>query len=963
MKRLLDLRTAWGGPKSQRMFRPLATAFVCAVLACGGGVVARAGAAHQQTPKDSTHSGDVDALTLTPHTAVERVIRGGMSHSYTFPLSRNQYVHAVVEQRGVDLEVSIFDPDNNAVAEVDRQNGSRGPEAISLIAKKQGTYRLEVHPASKSGPEGGYRVEITELRARVANDDLRVEAERITTEGGKLYAQGGAQGKKELYRESIEKFEQAIKLWRSLGDRYEEAVALYGIGWDYSDLGAYGMVKFPVPLYRVRWSYETRGDHQKAIEYFKQALAYFIETKDSHGQAITYTGLAWPNLYLGNSKEALDFFSKALPLHRSFGNLRGEAFALYGIGWAQALGGNTQEALDDFLQSLPLRQAVKDRRGEATTLAGVCRMYGRLGQSTQGLEFCDRALSLFQALKDSHGIASTLSVKGWSYYSLGRYKDALASFDQALELRRAVQDITGEANALYGIAKVYADQGDLAAALAKMEGVYKLVDPLRAKGSSEELRTYYFASVQDYYDFYIELLMRLHGLHPQDGYAKTALLVKERARARGLLAILAEVVSDVGSEADLEATHPLGVSDIQHMLDEDSLLLEYAVTEGHSYVWAVTTTTVEGFELPVSAAELRKSATAFLRMLKETGGTTQDFETAAGALSSMLLPAKVAARLRVKRKAVVVADDALHYLPFGTLSQSGRRGAYRPLVADHEVVNLPSMSTLRVIRRKMDGRPLAPNTVAVLADPVFRSTDARVRQGADATGAARSAESPRPTSDKSSEITEEDIAKIFSLKDWNAVSGLKLKRLPGTREEAEEIRKLEPSARVELDFDVNFKTATDPQLGTFRIIHFATHGMALDNNPELSGLILSLVDEQGKPQEGWYLDLTSVCSLRLPVELVILSACETSVGKNVRGEGLVGLTRGFMYAGAPRVIASLWEVREEATKELMKRFYAAMLRGRARPSAALSAAQASMWEEQKWAPSDWASFLYSGEWR
>ena len=152
-------------------------------------------------------------------------------------------------------------------------------------------------------------------------------------------------------------------------------------------------------------------------------------------------------------------------------------------------------------------------------------------------------------------------------------------------------------------------------------------------------------------------------------------------------------------------------------------------------------------------------------------------------------------------------------------------------------------------------------------------------------------------------------------------------------------------------------------LGQYRIVHFATHGLINSQHPELSGVVLSLVDEQGRPQDG-FLRLHDVYNLKLGADMVVLSACQTALGKEVKGEGLMGLTRGFMYAGAARVVASLWDVKDEATAELMKRFYQGMFRGGLRPSAALRAAQVEMWKEKRWeAPFYWAAFVLQGEWR
>jgi CHAT domain-containing protein len=172
--------------------------------------------------------------------------------------------------------------------------------------------------------------------------------------------------------------------------------------------------------------------------------------------------------------------------------------------------------------------------------------------------------------------------------------------------------------------------------------------------------------------------------------------------------------------------------------------------------------------------------------------------------------------------------------------------------------------------------------------------------------------------------------------------------------------------RLVLGFEVNYATATDPELENYRIVHFATHSLLNSKHPELSGVLLSLVDEQGRAQERGMLTLGEVYNLKLPAEVVVLSACQTALGKDVKGEGLIGLTRGFMYAGARRVIASLWQVHDAATAELMELFYEGMLgKERLRPAEALRRAQIAMWRSRtNWsAPSYWAAFTLQGEWR
>jgi CHAT domain-containing protein len=257
-------------------------------------------------------------------------------------------------------------------------------------------------------------------------------------------------------------------------------------------------------------------------------------------------------------------------------------------------------------------------------------------------------------------------------------------------------------------------------------------------------------------------------------------------------------------------------------------------------------------------------------------------------------------------------------------------------------------SLLATMRREMSARRRAERTVAVFSDPVFQPDDSRVKQAS-------------PGAEKASgDKTESDL--VRSARETGLRS---FERLIHTRKEAEAIVALAPPEQgfKALDFAASRATVMNAGLDQYRIVHFATHGLLNSRRPELSGIVLSLVDEEGRAQEG-FLRAYEIYNLKLNAELVVLSACSTALGKDIKGEGLAGLTRGFMYAGTPRVIASLWNVRDEATAELMKRFYRNMLIGKSSPAAALREAQISMWREPRWAaPYYWAGFALQGEWR
>jgi CHAT domain-containing protein len=190
-------------------------------------------------------------------------------------------------------------------------------------------------------------------------------------------------------------------------------------------------------------------------------------------------------------------------------------------------------------------------------------------------------------------------------------------------------------------------------------------------------------------------------------------------------------------------------------------------------------------------------------------------------------------------------------------------------------------------------------------------------------------------------------------------------RLPSSRREAESISRLAPAGQVwtALNLAANREAVLSGDLRSYRVVHFATHAVADTRNPELSGLVLSLVDAAGKPREG-FLNLTDVYELDLEADLVVLSGCQTALGKEVRGEGIMGLTRGFLYAGVPRVVASLWKVQDRTTAELMDRFYRALWQDHLPAAAALREAQRSLRREPRYRdPHSWAGFVLQGDWR
>jgi CHAT domain-containing protein len=340
-----------------------------------------------------------------------------------------------------------------------------------------------------------------------------------------------------------------------------------------------------------------------------------------------------------------------------------------------------------------------------------------------------------------------------------------------------------------------------------------------------------------------------------------------------------------------------------------------------------------------------------------------EYPQAAAALSDMLLGS--VAPLLGRKRLLIIADGVLQYLPFAALPvpsetfRAGRNGRRPPLIVEHEIVSLPSASTLAALRRDFAGRRPAQKGIAVLADPVFDKDDQRVNLHQE------SGRTEAPTGGDSGLKDKSEVER--ALEDVTDQEGrVRLQRLWGTRLEAQAIDKIAPAhaTLLALDFAANRETATNVALSQFRIVHFATHTFIDNVHPELSGIVLSLVDKDGRPQDG-FLRANEIFNLKLPAELVVLSGCRTGLGKEVRGEGLIGLTRGFMYAGTTRVVVSSWSINDKATAELMSAFYRKMLgTEHLSPAAALRAAQIEMWSNSRWqAPYFWATFTLQGEWK
>jgi CHAT domain-containing protein/Flp pilus assembly protein TadD len=817
-----------------------------------------------------------------------------------------------------------------------------------------------------------------------ATGDLRTQA-RAYTVIGQVYSYSGEKQK------ALEFHGQALDIFRNMGNRYGEAVTLDGIAFVYQSLGEY----------------------QTAIETYNSAFELFQRVGNLEGSAFAIYYVGKIHIRLGNDQKGLECLQRGLSLIRRLGDRRGEAHMLRDLGGLYFHLANHGEALHFYLTALSLVRSSGDLREEGYVLNDMGQVHEALGAKQKAGEYYGQALALGQSTDDLSLQAAILHNLAHLERSAGDTAAALGNIEAAIRITEGVrtgvsspdlrssyvasnhQNYEIYIDLLMQMHKYHPSEGWDVQALQASERsrARSLIDMLVEghidirQGVDSDL-VERERSLQHLLDVKVERQVQLGNEHHEE--KESAALAKEiNDLTIEYDQVRAQIRSRSPRYAALTQPMPLSLEEIQHqVLDEETLLLEYALGDQRSYLWAVTPTSLTSYELP-SGADIEKQAQRVRkrlvarqprleqptrqRHLSITETDAQYWQQAAS-LSQMLL-GPIGDVLGTKRL-LIVTEGALQYLPFGALPvprTEGKRSSIkerqdgtkigersfvneagdRPLLLEHEIVSLPSASVLAVLRRQNLKRETPPKAVFVFADPVFEKDDPRLRS-ASRHGVPAEASSTAASRERSS-----DLGDVGPLRD-----GLNVGRLPSTRLEGEAIMALASGeGKMAIGFNASRATATSPELSEYRIVHFATHGVVNNEHPELSGIILSMLDEQGHPQNG-FLRLRDIYNLNLQVDLVVLSACDTGLGKEVKGEGLVGMVRGFLHAGAARVIASLWKVDDEATAELMKQFYQEMLQKDMAPAAALRQSQVAMWQQRRWrSPFYWGAFVLQGEWR
>jgi CHAT domain-containing protein len=764
-----------------------------------------------------------------------------------------------------------------------------------------------------------------------------------------------------------------------------------------------------IARYSIASNYLALGEYEKALELFEQVRVGAHSAGHSRAEAFALQGVG--NVYrtLGEPDQAAPPFEQSAALFRQSKDLRGEAISVTSLGLTQQMQGDLKKAQATISDALQLAKDGKFRQQVSAASAALGHLAALTGDYKRARPLLEDALATARTSENRRSVTVALEGLGDASFRSGQVEEARTYFRNALVEATAIQSPREQAISGIGLARAEMAAGDLEDASIHARAALRALESERSGLSSPEVRASYLSTAGDDYRSSVEILMALDGRKPHAGFAEEAFSISERGRARSLLDALSAARVKVGPDAgaglrdaessgralldekaeylirllarkhsdaqaaaaetevaraedlykqaqqrvwraspryaELVRASPAGIADVQKVMPDGALLLEYSLGETASVVWIVTKASAHA-ECLAPRKEIEPLALAVVNALTEPGrspaGETiagrrerlqraaAEFSKTSAELSRRLWPASLSGMKATR--IWVVPDGALQYVPFAALPRGGA-----PVVDSVELRTLPSVSAMLYLGSRIR-TPF--EKVAVFADPVFSADDPRVRGGVPAAPAQSSPFAPR--------------AADFDLDS--------LHRLRFSRQEAEEIAAVSGSARVQvqMDFAANRENALSAASSKVSILHFATHALLDEKRPELSGIVLSLVGPDGRPRNG-FLRLVDIYQWKINAQLVVLSACRTALGTRQENEGQIGLVRGFFYAGASDVLATLWSVDDRATAIFMARFYQALLRDKLPPSAALRRAQNEIRKDSRWSdPFYWSGFSLIG---
>lgn len=754
------------------------------------------------------------------------------------------------------------------------------------------------------------------------------------------------------------------------------------------------------------------GNYEAALEAFHAGLEVARELGDPRRQATLLNSLGHAYLRLGEPRRAVAYLQEALPLRRQAGHRRGEAVTLSNLGQAFAELNKAEPARRHYQAGLDVRRELGDQRGIGVTLHRLAKVEQADGRIDVARGLLPAILEIGREAGDPRLEGQALLLQAELLLdsdALHEQEGVLVILQRSRQLLQKAADREFIATNWKVTAQVQQRLGDLAAAQEALESAAEHLEAIRADLHHPDLRSGFLVRQQETYRLAVDVALQRHRVEPKEGWQRHALALDERIKARGLLDRVVEaeqrraehvapelaarrlllmqqmrglrsrlsgkrtpwhgeleqrlqqVVGELERvEGDLRQQDPsfrqlsrpkvLAPEAMQTLVEKGTLVLQFHLADPVSHLWAIDRHRVQVHDLPAKGNLDLKARQLHGRWSERALRDAGTQRRLAMVLGDVLL-GPVAAQLDAYERLVFVLDGALHLLPFGALPRPSSGADRAPLIADFEVIEIPSLSVVAGLRGRRAGdrgianlQALQPGSIVVLADPVFERRDPRWdSRSSKAVDSGRGGPAPETPMLRREALT----------------------RLPASGDEARAIAALAPdSSTLYTGFEASRQVILEGALRDAHIVHFATHGQVDTLQPRLSGLSFAAWDAQGRPLDG-HLSLQEIYGLVLPeTRLVVLSGCRTALGNEQPGEGLLSLTRGFLHAGASQVVASLWTVEDDAGRHLMGAFYHQLLHERVSASQALRLAQNQLRQETRWQdPYYWGAFVHQGDWR
>lgn len=820
------------------------------------------------------------------------------------------------------------------------------------------------------------------------------------------------------WNEAIDYFEQALQITRSLGMKADEGTALMNLGMCYEYVGKpqealnYYLQALQIArevgdqegeaktLANIAVRYSRLGQWQKALNYDQKSLEILrkLGVKPMEAQVLNNIGTTYG--HLGQNNEALSYHQKALYIAREVQAQPLEASALSGIATAYNSLRQFENAINYYEKAIDIKRDVGDREGECHALNALGITLQNAGRHQEAIDLHRQALNIARKIGSPKEEGHALNSLGHIYYQLNQWDDAISTYQQALKILEKAGHLEEKGRILDGMARVYTYLERWQEACDYFDLACEEFEHLRSELVSDDTRTSFFSTAENTFQNYIYLLMYLYQRTPKNWLLLKAFHICERGRARSLLFLLGEKLADIWRNVDpaliaqkrgllaeltqiqnrliqpmlsekersrllsqrdefdlqlrqLEAQirftnpsyatltqpEPFTLQEVQEqVLDEETVLMEYALGIEASYLWVVTKHEFEVYFLPPKD-EIEHKVRELRAAILDTIVCKYPYGYE---LYCMLV--QPAEKLLKHKRLIIIPDGILYYLPFELLLTEPQKEMAKLnytilpyLVRRHAIAYAPSATLLSTLKQNIHHASLLRSNqqkFIAFADPLFTNES-------------------------------ESGVMLRSALSQTRYSGLC--PLPATRIEAESIAKLfgEGKVTLRLGSEATKRAAQSAEMKAYDYVHFATHGLLNEEKPQFSGIVLT-PDDEG---DG-FLQTFEIFNIDLKADIVVLSACQTGLGKIVSGEGVIGLTRAFFYAGASTVCASLWSVADESTADLMQKFYKKLVAVKHDDSdpidkvEALQQAQIEMITEGKWSsPYYWAPFVLIGDWR